>query len=1000
LRIVIVVLCMAFGAVARAANPVQIENAKPGSPEWTMFSESVQGEIEGYGSATSVNQGESISFYVNTTAPTYDLDIFRMGWYGGVGARRVLPTVRRTGVQQVIPSPDPVTGMVECNWTDPYTITIPHDWVSGVYLVKLTTVGAATLKSRYIVFVVREDSRQANHNFQLTVTTAQAYNNWGGKSLYSNYSIGGAARKVSFNRPYADGSGTGIFLWRWEYAAVRFLEREGYDLVYTTNIDTHRRGRLLLNAKSFLSIGHDEYWSWEMRTNVEAALNAGVNLGIFSANTCYWQVRFEPSAITGAPDRTMVGYKEAAEDSDPYALDDNPSNDHLITTLWRAAPVNRPEAALLGVQYISDPVDADIVIDDVSSAPWVFAETGLSKGSKLPGLLGYEVDAMNEHTPAGTIRLGHSPFVDADSGNTRYSDMTVYAKGNAWVFATGSIQWAWGLDNWNSGNRGVRLSAAAQQITRNVLRKFAGSTAHIDCQVTLDPASAIAGVPAGSGSIALTTSSNCNWTVASGAPWLTITSSPSGSGRSTITYQYASNANSPARVATITAGEATFTLQQESGCVYTISPPSASVGAAGGDVVFTITTSPPCPWSATAPPSWLTFVSPTSGTGSGSITLSAAANQGPSRDAGVYINGTYHNVHQASGCTYFTQPTSVAMPASGGEGVISITASSDCAWSSSTSTSWIQLTAGLSGQGSGTTAYTVLPNNTGSARTGTMVVAGNVVTVRQSADNCVYEFSPLWASYTAAAATGTVTVTSACAWEAFVESGSAFLKIISTTPTTLTYSVAANTVGTGRSGTIRIAGRAINITQNASSVPIFSLTATATSTSTASLTWAAVSGATMYEIYRSFNGSSLSLVTSTPSLAFNDTGLSSNRTYLYRIRAVSSSDVLGFSNLDPATTVMFTDPTIVPRRTRVKAAHIAELRTAVNAMRAAGALSSTLFTDTALVRRKIKDVHIAELRNALAAARTAIGLPPISYSVPALVRVKASHITELRAGVQ
>jgi Viral BACON domain/Putative binding domain, N-terminal len=1000
LRILFVVLCMASAAAARAANPIQIENAKPGSADWTMFSESVAGEIEGYASAASVNQGESISFYVNTTAPTYDLDIFRMGWYGGKGARRVHPSVRRTGVAQVIPSPDPVTGLIECNWTDPYTITIPNDWVSGAYLVKLTTVGAPAVKSRYIFFVVREDSRTANHNFQLAVTTAQAYNNWGGKSLYSNYSIGGAARKVSFDRPYADGSGTGIFLWRWEYAAVRFLEREGYDLVYTTNIDTHRRGQVLLNAKSFLSIGHDEYWSWEMRENVEDALDAGVNLGIFSANTCYWQVRFEPSAITGAPDRTMVGYKEAALQSDPYALDGNPANDHLVTGLWREAPVNRPEAALLGVQYISDPVDADIVIDDVTSAPWVFAETGLAKGSKLPGLLGYEVDAINEHTPPGTIRLGHSPFIDHDSGNTLYSDMTVYAKGGAWVFATGSIQWAWGLDNWNASNRGTRLSPAAQQITRNVLRKFAGSTAHLDCQVTLEPPSAVAGVAAGSGSVTLTTASNCTWAVASNAPWLTVTSSANGAGSSTISYQYTSNAGNPERIGTITAGEATFTLQQESGCSYAISPQSASVGAAGGNVVFSITTTPACSWSVILPPSWLTLASPASGTGSGSITLTAAANGGPSRDAGVYINGTYYNVHQASGCTYFTQPTSVAMPASGGEGVITISTSNDCSWSSSSGSSWIVLNSGLSGQGNGTTAYTVLPNNTGSARTGTMVVAGNIVSVRQSADNCVYEFSPLWASYTAAAATGTVTVTSGCAWEAFVESGSAFLTITSTTPTTLTYSVAQNTIGHGRSGTIRIAGRAINITQNGASVPIFSLTATATSTNTSSLTWAAVSGATMYEVYRSFNGSSLSLVTSTPSTSFGDTGLSSNRTYLYRIRAIGGSDVLGFSNLDPATTVMFTDPTIIPRSTRIKAAHIIELRTAVNAMRTAGQLPSMLFTDTTLVRRKIKDEHVAELRAALAAARAAIGLPPVSYSVPSLVRVKASHITELRAGVQ
>ncbi len=258
IRFVVFVLCTALAAVVHAANPIQIENAKPGATDWVMFSEA-QGEIEGYGSVTSVNQGQSISFFVNTIAPTYNIDIFRLGWYGGRGARRVAATVTRTGIRQIIPSPDPVTGLIECNWTDPYTITIPNDWVSGAYVAKLTTVGMAPEKNKYILFIVREDSRPANHNFQITVTTSQAYNNWGGKSLYSGSP---QARKVSFNRPYTDGSGTGIFLWRWEYAALRFLEREGYDLVYTTNIDTHRRGCLLLKAKSFLSSGHDDYWSW------------------------------------------------------------------------------------------------------------------------------------------------------------------------------------------------------------------------------------------------------------------------------------------------------------------------------------------------------------------------------------------------------------------------------------------------------------------------------------------------------------------------------------------------------------------------------------------------------------------------------------------------------------------------------------------------------------------------------------------------------------------
>ncbi len=989
-------LCALYAVTLGAANPIQIENAKPGTGDWRLFSEAVNGEIEGYASATSVNQGESISFYVNTTSSTYQLDIFRLGWYGGEGGRRVADTVVRTGVQQVIPTPDPVTGLTECNWVDPYTITIPNDWVSGAYVVKLTTIGTSSPKNKYILFVVREDSRQANHNFQLTVSTAQAYNSWGGKSLYG----ASPARKVSFNRPYVDGSGTGIFLWRWEYNAIRFLEREGYDLTYTTNIDTHRRGHLLLNARSFLSIGHDEYWSWEMRTNVENALASGVNLGFFSANTCYWQVRFEPSTINGALDRTMVGYKSAALSSDPYALDGDPSNDNRITTLWRDAPVNRPEAALIGVQYIYYPVDEAIVIDDVTSQPWVFAETGLTTGSSLPGLLGYEVDAMNQFTPPGTVRLGHSPFPTA--GGTMHSDMTIYDAGAAWVFATGSIQWAWGLDSWNGHNHpNAPVSHGARQITRNILREFAGSRANVDCQITISPDWVMVGSSAGSGTISLTTASHCGWSVSSNAAWLTA-SPTSGTGNAIITYQHASNAGSPTRDAELTIADKTFNIEQQSGCAYSYSPESASIGAAGGTVTFNITTTDVCAWTVETEESWLTITSPVSGFGSGNatVTVSVAPNEGPSRNAGVYLNGVYRNVQQSGGCTYSAQPTSVALPASGGEGEVAVTTNSACFWSSSTASSWIVLTSGTGGQGEGVTRYTVQANNTGAERVGTLVVAGINVTVRQSATECLYQFSPLWKSHTSASGTGTINVTSACEFEAVVESGSAFIQISSVTATAVYYVIGENVTGTARSGTIRIAGRAINITQNAAGVPMFSLTATATSTSAASLTWAAVSGASSYEIYRSSNGGSLGLVTATSSLSHTDTGLASNRTYLYRVRAIGASGVLSYSNLDPATTVMFTDPTILAGVTPVKATHILQLRTAVNAMRTAAVLPSQNFVDTSLSGARIKAVHIAQLREALAAARSAIGLPPVSYSVPGLSVVRASHINDLRSGVQ
>ena len=460
-----------------SANVIQNENAKTGTTEWQATNLTHSGEIEGYASLTSVNRGEEISFFVSTTDPRFTIDIFRMGWYGGAGGRRMLPTIELNGTQQTMPVADPVTGLIECAWTVSYVLTIPNntsdpsDWASGVYLAKLT--GTTSGKQRYIIFVVRDDARPSDYFFQTSVNTYQAYNNWGGKSLFNSNSVGGAARKVSFNRPYDGGygkDGAGDFLQGWEYNMVRFLEREGYDVSYGTDLDAHQNPSLLLSHKALLIVGHNEFWSWEMRQNTEAAREQGVSLGFFAANTCYWQVRFEPSLLTGELNRTMVGYKDYSLTEDPFFLDGDPFNDHLVTVRWREFPVSEPEDAFIGVMFETEPVDADLVITNPSH--WAFASTGLQDNDRLPGLLGYEVDRMFGNAPAHTELVAHSPF--PIEGTTRYSDMTAYtAPSGATVFATGTIQWSWGLDDYNvPRERTSRLHPAAQQITRNVLARL------------------------------------------------------------------------------------------------------------------------------------------------------------------------------------------------------------------------------------------------------------------------------------------------------------------------------------------------------------------------------------------------------------------------------------------------------------------------------------------------------------------------------------------------
>jgi hypothetical protein len=436
-------------------------------------------EIEGYASLTSVNRGDSIKLFVNVASPgndpTYQVSIYRIGWYNGAGGRRVYGPVTRTSRTQAGCPPDS-NRLVECDWTDPLVVTAANsdssDWTSGFYLAKLTTSRG---KSSYIVFVVRDDGRSADLMFQASVTTWAAYNAWGGYSLYVGPSgtVSDAAAKVSLNKPFSNASnsslrpfkGSGEFL-EWELPTVRFLEREGYDVLYATNIDTARNPQRLRAVKGFLSVGHDEYWTVEMRNAIENARNAGVHLGFIGANAGYWQARLEPSR-TGDADRRVVSYKDTNAALDPYR------NTSLATVRWRNAVIGRPEGALIGVQYQYNTVDLDMVISDCSS--WVCTGSGLSAGSHLGGLLGYELDSVDSSSPSNIVVIARSPY--SNGSTTAYANMTYYTHSSgAVVFATGSMQWTWGLDS-NSGlealnNRPNRVNAGAQQIMRNVLNRF------------------------------------------------------------------------------------------------------------------------------------------------------------------------------------------------------------------------------------------------------------------------------------------------------------------------------------------------------------------------------------------------------------------------------------------------------------------------------------------------------------------------------------------------
>ena len=441
------------------------ENQKEGSADWkthVVFPDvsntwTDDRQIYGYANLTSINRGESIQLKISTKKPTYSIQVYRMGWYGGTGARLVKTVTGLKGEQQQI-SELGQEDLLSLDWKTSYVLQTEVGWTSGIYLAKLTTNDSDV---GFIMFVVRDDSSSADIVYQLPVATYSAYNNWGGKSLYDFNSTDGRAHKVSLDRPYAPGLGAGFFF-DGDYNMVRWLESKGYEVSYITSVDVERDPEALNKHKVFLSNWHDEYWSKNMRDHLTSALASGVDLAFFDANTLYQQIRFEKS-LDGRPNRTIVCYKDAA-------LDPISKTDPKLTTIpWRQDPVNQPENALLGVMYIGDFEWGKSFPWVVTNADhWIYEGTGLKNKDNIPGLIGYEYDAVvdNGHTPPNIEVLSASPVKGKDGKAISNSAIYATAKG-ARVFSAGTIYWAWKLDDNDLVRRGA--DPRVQRMTANIL---------------------------------------------------------------------------------------------------------------------------------------------------------------------------------------------------------------------------------------------------------------------------------------------------------------------------------------------------------------------------------------------------------------------------------------------------------------------------------------------------------------------------------------------------
>ncbi len=477
-------------ACAPLVNPVACENTKAGTPAsvWDVGNAG-DDTIQGFATDISVNLGQQVNFKISTPANSYSIDIYRLGYYGGNGARKIASITPNASLAHNQPAciTDTNTDIYECGgWRVAASWTVPSTAVSGVYLALLTR--GDTGGQSHVPFVVRDDLSHSALFFQTSDTTWQAYNLYGGASFYQGVA-NGRAFKLSYNRPFATRNlelGRD-YLFSNEYPMIRFLERNGYDVSYTTGVDTDRRGALIKNHKVFVSTGHDEYWSGPQRANVEAARDAGVSLAFFSGNEVYWKTRWENSQDgSNTPYRTLVCYKETWSQA---KIDPSPE----WTGTWRdprfSPPSNggRPENGLTGTAYMANSVDLAIQVPEAQGKLRLWRNTSVATqppgatATLAPHTVGYESDEdlTNGFRPAGLIRLskttGPTPEYLRDFGTivtpgTTTHALTLYrAPSGALVFSTGSIQWAWGLDQSHDGEAPAAADSRMQQATVNLL---------------------------------------------------------------------------------------------------------------------------------------------------------------------------------------------------------------------------------------------------------------------------------------------------------------------------------------------------------------------------------------------------------------------------------------------------------------------------------------------------------------------------------------------------
>lgn len=460
------------------------ENRLPGTTDWMLRKTRVEPVakyrcpwVEGYCSRTSVRAGDTLEIKISANPPSpVTIELYRLGYYGGTGGS----LKRRLGPFNCSPQPDPAIGperIRECQWSTTVEFVVPPDWLSGVYVGKLTEAREG-LQS-YVIFIVRDD-RRCDFLFQCSDTTWCAYNRW--PDYFSLYDDGtpphswyvGPNVSASWDRPYGKyrqivdaplSLGSGEFL-LWEFPLAFWMEQQGYDVSYISNVDTQADPRGLLRTKAWLSIGHDEYWTLEMFQHAQAAIAAGVNAAFFSGNAIDGLIALRPGS-RGTPHRSISRLGK---------FDPTPRVAAKHAGKWKQ---HGPNPAFLMGARSTDPYNGGADWTCVNERHWLFEGTGMKNGDKIPGLVGWEHHGEPAPLPGLEVLARGPVFSHGKPQGTEYT-ATIYPgpKGNL-VFNAATIWWADGLSAPPGyvrpsahGNSPQGPDPRVQRITTNLFQRF------------------------------------------------------------------------------------------------------------------------------------------------------------------------------------------------------------------------------------------------------------------------------------------------------------------------------------------------------------------------------------------------------------------------------------------------------------------------------------------------------------------------------------------------